>query len=111
MQEEEEEAEGMVEHRLQPQELWYLDGGGGETKTPSGEAQEDQLDQEKCAGLQEVKRSRKAIENQSSTEAFSVQLERIAGISSIFGQHLQRRSTPTEKETIKDLVRMIKREP
>ena len=49
----------------------------------------------------------------------SVQLERIkiqnllspSQISSIFGQHLQRRSTPTKKETIKDLVRMIKSEP
>ena len=49
----------------------------------------------------------------------SVQLERIkiqnlsspSQISSIFGQNIQRRSTPTEKETIKDLVRMIKREP
>ena len=48
-----------------------------------------------------------------------MQLERIkiqnllspSQISSIFGQHLQRRSTPTEKETIKDLVRMIKSEP
>ena len=69
MQEEEEEAEGKVEHRLQLQELWHLDGGGGETQTPSGEEQEDQLDQERCARLQEVKRSRKAIENQSSAEA------------------------------------------
>ena len=69
MQEAEEEAEGMVEHRLQLQELWHLDGGGGETQTPSGEGQEDQLDQERCAGLQEVKRSRKAIENQISAEA------------------------------------------
>ena len=47
----------------------------------------------------------------------SVQLERIkiqnlsSQISSIFGQHLQQRSTPTKKETIKDLVRMIKSEP
>ena len=49
----------------------------------------------------------------------SVQLERIkiknlsspSQIGSIFGQHLQRRSTPTKKETIKDLVRMIKSEP
>ena len=69
MQEEEEEAEGMVEHRLQLQELWHLDGGGGEAQTPSGEEQEDQLDEERCAGLQEAKRSRKAIENHSSAEA------------------------------------------
>ena len=69
MQEEEEEAEGMVEHRLQLQELWHLDGGGGEAQTPSGEEQEDQLDEERCAGLQEVKRSRKSTDNQSSTEA------------------------------------------
>ena len=49
----------------------------------------------------------------------SVQLERIkiqnllspSQISSIFGQQFQRRSTPTKKETIKDLVRMIKSEP
>ena len=58
-----------MDHRLQLQELWHLNGGGGETQTPSGEEQEDQLDQERCAGLQEVKRSRKAIEKQSSAEA------------------------------------------
>ena len=56
-----------MDHRLQLQ-LWHLNGG--ETQTPSGEEQEDQLDEERCdAGLQEVKRSRKAIENQSSAEA------------------------------------------
>ena len=65
----EEEAEGKMDHRLQLQELWHLNGGGGETQTPSGEEQEDQLDEERCAGLQEVKRSRKAIENHSSAEA------------------------------------------
>ena len=58
-----------MDHRLQLQELWHLNGGGGETQTPSGEEQEDQLDEERCAGLQEVKRSRKAIENKSSAEA------------------------------------------
>ena len=58
-----------MDHCLQLQELWHLNGGGGETQTPSGEEQEDQLDEERCAGLQEVKRSRKAIENHSSAEA------------------------------------------
>ena len=58
-----------MDYRLQLQELWHLNGGGGETQTPSGEEQEDQLDEERCAGLQEVKRSRKAIENQSFAEA------------------------------------------
>ena len=65
----------------------------------------------------------KEAEKQLKTKALqrpcSVQLERIkiqnfssrSQISSIFGQNLQRRSTPTKKETIKDLVRMIKREP
>ena len=32
-----------MDHRLQLQELWHLNGGGGETQTPSGEEQEDQL--------------------------------------------------------------------
>ena len=63
----------------------------------------------------------KEAEKQLKTKALqrpcSVQLERIkiqnllSQISSIFGQNIQRRSTPTEKETIKDLVRMIKVEP
>ena len=69
MQEEEEEAEGMVEHRLQLQELWHLDGGGEEAQTPSIEEQEDHLDEERCGGLIEVKRGKKPTEKQSSAEA------------------------------------------
>ena len=57
------------------------------------------------------KEAEKQLKTKVLQRPCSVQLERIAGISSIFGQHLQRRSTPTEKEPIKDLVRMIKREP